>query len=93
MLARSLGMSVRRAQREIDSREFAEWAAEYRIEPWGEVRQELRNGILASLAVNVAGGKSKPADFMVKFDQPQKKRQTAEQLAGVFNMYRGVRTK
>ena len=93
MLARTLGMSVKRAQAEIDAAEFAEWVVEYRAEPWGEARQELRHGVLASLTANVAGCKTKPIDFMMKFDTPPKKRQTAEEIANVLNSLRGIRTK
>lgn len=63
-------MSIRRAQREIDSREFAEWVAEYRIEPWGEIRSDLRAGIVASAALAPyckRGQEPRPIDLMPKF--------------------------
>lgn len=63
-------MSVKQAQREIDSREFAEWVAEYRIEPWGEIRSDLRAGIIASsvLAPYCKKGQGpRPIDLMPNF--------------------------
>ena len=81
-------MTVKQAQREIDSREFAEWMAEYWIEPWGELRADLRSGIIASVLANVNGNKTKPSDFMPKFNEQPKKAQTEEELAEVFNMFR-----
>ena len=44
-----MGCSVREAQHRIDAREFAEWRAYYRLEPWGEDRGDLRTAILAWL--------------------------------------------
>ncbi len=73
-------MSVRRAQREIDSREFSEWQAYYRLEPFGYDRHDLNNGILCSLVANALGGKKsksyKPEDFMPKFDRKRKQTDT-----------------
>ena len=67
-------MSVSRAQKEIDSREFAEWLAFDRVEPQGEFRADLRAGIIAAVIANVNRGRGtpafKPADFMPDFDQP-----------------------
>lgn len=65
-------MSVKRAQREVDSREFTEWQAYWRLEPWGEGRADLRAGIVASTMANIwRTGDSEPftpADFMPTFD-------------------------
>ncbi len=41
-------MSVARAQREINSPEFAEWIAFYGLEPFGDERADLRMGIQTS---------------------------------------------
>ena len=59
---------------EISSREFAEWAAYYEIEPFGEERADLRAGVVASMVGNSAGGKQgggsfEPADFVMSFGQ------------------------
>lgn len=78
-------MSVRQAQREIDSAEFTEWMAFQRLEPYGPERADMRAGIVASTIANVhAGGKRKaytPADFMPKFDRRVKKQTMAEMKA------------
>ena len=65
-------MSVKRAQREIDSREFSEWIAYSQLEPWGEGRADLRTGIVASTIANIWSSKEtppfRPRDFMITFD-------------------------
>jgi hypothetical protein len=76
-------MSVARAQREIDSVEFADWMAFYNIEPFGERIADIRMGMLAATTANIhRDPKTKafePADFMpwverkakeVLFDDP-----------------------
>ena len=64
-------MSVRRAQQEIDSREFAEWLAFMELEPFGPARDDLRAGTLAALIANVnrdphRHGPFEPADFFAE---------------------------
>jgi hypothetical protein len=57
-------MSVRRAQHEIDSTEFTEWMAYYRLEPWGDAVADLRHGVLSSLIANAnRDSKSRPQPF------------------------------
>lgn len=68
-------MSVRRAQEEIDSREFTEWMAYLRrVEPHGAWRDDIHAGIIAATTMNAAGGiDGEPAqavDYLVKFDEP-----------------------
>jgi len=64
-------MSVKRAQHEVDSREFTEWQAYWQIEPWGDSRADLRTGILASTVANIwrtgDGEAFTPADFIPEF--------------------------
>lgn len=66
-------MSVRRAQREVDSREFSEWQAFWQMEPWGEGRGDLRAGIIASTMANLWRGADTPPftpqDFMPQLDR------------------------
>lgn len=58
-------MSVRRAQREIDSAEFAEWIVYWHLEPFGDEWE--RTGLLASLMANLWGkDKTTVADWMPK---------------------------
>lgn len=54
-------MSVRRAQQEIDAREFAEWIVYYDLEPWGDAWR--RSAMLAMLLCRKT---SKLEDWMPK---------------------------
>lgn len=60
-------MSVARAKREIDSVEFSDWMAYYRIEPFGERISDVRAGVIAATIANANRGKRQkpfvPADF------------------------------
>ena len=51
--------------------ELAEWAAYYRLEPWGEERADLRSGVVAALICNALRGKGgkvrAPQDFVLRF--------------------------
>ena len=79
-------MSVKRAQREIDSQEFTEWMAYAALEPFGETRADLRAGIVASTIANVwRSGESEPftpGDFMPTFEpqEPEPVERDAEIL-------------
>jgi len=68
---------------EITSRQFAEWLAYSRIEPWGEERDDLRMGIVASTIANVNRSKNQklftPDQFMPQFE-PETEEQAAERL-------------
>ena len=68
-------MSVRRAQEEISSREFAEWLAYNRLEPWGQERADLRAAIIAATVANCnRGSDTRPfaaKDFMPDFSRPE----------------------
>jgi len=75
----ALGMSVRRAQEEIDVDEFRNWLAYERIEPFGPRRQELMLAQLCSLTFNINRGKGVPAskveDWMPEFRAVRKQSQ------------------
>lgn len=77
-------MSLKRAQREIDADEFAEWMAYYDIDPFGEERADLRSAINTATMVNLwstKGARSvKPIEFM-PFAARTKKRQSPEEMA------------
>lgn len=85
-LALALGMSVKRAQAEIDSAEFAEWWAYYDIEPFGQERDNLHAAMIASVAANAAGAKTKITDFMLKIKEAVV-RQTPAQIMAVLTMF------
>lgn len=67
---------------QMTSRQFAEWQAYYRLEPWGEERADLRSGIIAATFANAHRAKgAKPAkaeDFMPDFDGRRKQRNMME---------------
>ena len=71
-------MSVRRAQAEIDSHEFAEWMAYYRLEPFGEVIADMRHGVAVSVLANINRDPEKrpdpyePRDFIYWHDQDKR---------------------
>lgn len=56
----------------MSSSEVARWQAYERLEPWGEERGDLRNGILAALVANLTRGQGQkaygPADFMPDYE-------------------------
>lgn len=68
--------------REMTWGQFMEWNQYADLEPFGEQREDLRAGIIASSIVNILiqinsdpkKGRprlTKPADFMPNFDEPQ----------------------
>jgi len=64
-------MSVFRAQREISSKEFAEWMAYDRIEPGEPHRSDWRSAMLAwviSQAMSSKRTRTKISDFLPKFE-------------------------
>jgi len=67
-------MGVAEAQQRISAREFAEWAAYYQLEPFGEARADLRAARVAWAAFNAQ--RDKPVDeehFLLRFgDQPKR---------------------
>lgn len=72
---------MQRIRHEVDDRDLALYMAYDRIDPFGEMRADLRSGIIASVIASVHGvKKSKPADFMLDFDEPEKKEKTPDQL-------------
>lgn len=56
----------------MSSREFAEWMAYNRLEPFGDLRADYRSGMLAALVAQAFGADAKPEDFML-LDQREDK--------------------
>lgn len=73
-------------------REFCEWRAAYRIEPWGDWRDDLRIGKLAAAVVAQLVHKSqKPGDFMPHFEQaPERKTRSVDELKQEFAKAKGL---
>lgn len=81
----------------MSSREFAEWLAYYNLEPFGEVRADLRMATLAALIANANRDARKrkepytPRDFMLTFEDepPRENHQTwQEQKARLMALMR-----
>lgn len=68
MLARTLGRTLQELAESITAEEYGLWLAEYRRSPWGDLRDDVRFGIVAATVANVQRGpKTKPykaTDFM-----------------------------
>lgn len=64
-------MTVAEAQERVTAREFAEWQAYYRLEPFGEYRADYRMGVLAAITANLWKEKgeepTRPEDFLPRF--------------------------
>lgn len=73
----------------MSSSQFAEWMAFASVEPFGEIRQELRHGQHLSLVANInrdAEKRKEPfsaADFMNYVDLPEERKPEAETPAQI----------
>lgn len=73
----------------MSSSQFAEWMAYYQAEPFGEFREELRNGTACALLANLERDREKQPDpfsaldFMHFTERPEQQEveQTPEQIA------------
>ena len=86
-IAKELGIvDVDGMLNEIPMRLFLEWVAYFHVEPFGEERDDLRTGILASTMANVMStkGKSVPMDFMPFAKRPRHK------MAGMIDTLRAT---
>jgi hypothetical protein len=76
----------------IPLRLFMEWAAYYKLSPWGEERADFSRAIIATVVANANRGKGKAykvSDFMPQFDK-QTKRQTPEQMQTILRAMAGA---
>lgn len=71
-------------QQRMSSREFSQWMAFSRLEPFGDERADLRNGIIAATIANTNLKKGQkpytPLDFIPRFSN-KPKQSSADQLA------------
>jgi len=85
VLAALWGCPKREAKERCTAREFYEWVAYYRMNPWGEERADLRTGIVCALTANVHRGKNgkayKPTDFLPKYNERRKVQSGIEMAA------------
>lgn len=90
MLARTLGFRSRAAMYDaLTAEELTDWEAGYAIDPWGEERADLRNGILCSLTDAChrdKGSPSPPVEYMpyVKDLRQPDPEQTEEQMQEIW---------
>jgi hypothetical protein len=77
-------MSVARAQREIDSEEFAEWQAYRRLYPFGDSLQMMLIAHMCSCVVNVLKAPGDPLwkweHFYPAFGEPEETEETVIEL-------------
>ncbi len=89
-MALALGRTVSELETSLGSSELTEWLAYYKLEPFGQERDNWHHGILASMYANVhkAAGKpsSKPADFIYGAKDTTKERQTMTTFAALDSM-------
>ena len=69
--------------RSITARQFMEWMAYARLEPFDEVRADYRAASICALLANINRGAKQKAytieDFLLKFDRTKTRRQTAQE--------------
>ena len=83
-------MSVKAAQREVSSKEFAEWMAYHRIDPIEPLRSDFRFAMIASIIANIGGRKKgtrafKIEDFMPKFGAERE--QSQDEIKNNLNLW------
>lgn len=88
MLARTLGATFGELCDRMTADEFALWRAEYAREPWGDIRGDLRAGIVASTIANFAGrtldkNAQRPtaADYMPRFGDAAAGNQEVQEMS------------
>lgn len=81
---------MKEAQERCDAVEFAEWLAEYRIEPFGDERGDINAAMICTLVANAMKGKGgktyKLADFIPEFGKA-KKEQSLESMRAVMTVF------
>ena len=76
--------------------QLVEWQEYYLLEPFGEERDDLRMGMLASLYVNAHKSKgtklASPADFLMQFDKDKSANTKPMDAAGWQKMKSALKT-
>lgn len=73
-LALALGRTVGELMQTISSDELTEWSAFYRLDPFGDLRQDMQAALIASTLANVHAPKGTSytmADFKLSFHRPE----------------------
>ncbi len=78
-------MPVRELLTRMGSDEITEWMAFYQIEPFGDMRADVRSGVIASTFANANRAKNSkpftPEDFMPFVDRPPLKDESKVNVA------------
>lgn len=77
--------------RSLTAKQLLEWEAYEDLEPFGELRQDYRIASIVTMLANINRGKGKKAytleDFVVKFGEQEKKKQTWKEQANIMKLY------
>ena len=75
----------------MTSAQFLEWARYAELEPFDEVRADLRSAIIATVIANVNRGKAQKAytvdDFMPNYEGKTAKKQTWQEMKAMGLMF------
>ena len=86
-MALALGRTVSEIEQDMPSSELTEWLAYYRLEPFGQERDNWHSATLASILVNTNRRKNTPAvppsEFMYKDRRGRAEDETVGFLAGL----------
>jgi len=89
VLASHIGCAtVEEAQSKVNSRQFKDWIAFYRISPFGDKRDDIRTALICSTVARCLGAKgraAKPETYMLEF---VKKYQTPEEFAKMMKQFK-----
>jgi len=84
-----LGRTVAELENSLGSGELTEWYSYYRLEPFGQWRDNYHAAILAEAIYNSSGRIKKPAklhDFMIEPKQVKEQRKTKEMISFMRNV-------
>jgi len=87
-LALKLGKTVSQLSRELSSKELTEWMAFYSLEPFDDLRADLRAGIISSTIANAhrtKGKAFKPSDFMPYLEKEEENLDEATAIKRMFS--------
>lgn len=86
-LALALGRTVSELEATMPSSEMTEWLAYYKLEPFGQERDNWHAALIASILANINRRKNAPAtpisEFMYKDRDSRKQAETQGFLAGL----------
>jgi hypothetical protein len=84
-LALALGKTVGELEQTMSGVEMQEWMAFAVKEPFGEMRADIRAGIVAAAVASSKGRRVSPTDFMPFLELAEPEQETSVQLADRFH--------